>query len=80
MINKIAITGTLPKGRKEYVADITLVGDIFSKSVTKDTTILVIGSHENLTNKAKVAKERGVKIMSSEEFDVYINEKKETLI
>jgi DNA ligase (NAD+) len=63
---KIAITGTLTKPRNYYVELIEKLGGEFSSSITKSTSMLIIGSDAG--SKLQKAKELNIEIIDEVEF------------
>ncbi|HEY8389609.1 MAG TPA: NAD-dependent DNA ligase LigA, partial [Clostridia bacterium] len=70
---KIVITGTLEKYKRSQAHKlIEDLGGIVSETVTKDTDYLVAGAQAG--SKLEKAKKLGIKIISEQEFDAFLND------
>ena len=65
-----SITGTLSKGRKQYVELIERLGGTFKKNVSNKTTFVIAGDDAYLrdTGKLEKAKELDLFIITEQEF------------
>ena len=64
----VAMTGKGPKGRKELIGDIEVLGYTFDKSVSKKTNILVCEDVDGNSSKLQKARKQGIELKSYEEF------------
>ncbi len=67
-MQKVCMTGTGPRSRKELIKEIEAKGYEFVDSVTKDVSILICENIEGTSSKLVKARKNGTKLISYEEF------------